>query len=258
MMGRELQPGRVLYSPSANTSTNMALDQALFDIFVKEKKTPLIRFYTFNESSITYGYFQDIKPDDYIKRQKSRRITGGGIVLHGKDLIITFIFNPLEFDLKGTDQKDKIYAKLKSSVIDGLIEAGIDPTGFCEYSNYSDDELKKYECFIKIVPHDVIYNDKKLTGFALRRRKGGVMVQSSLRVWKGENDDAISIEEICNTQINLQNIYKALKKGFSNNWGIEFEESTITGDELNLTKRLIPKYNSDNWNFKSENFLEVR
>jgi len=254
--------GRILISPPANVSMNMAIDQALFDAFPVKNK-PVLRFYTFNCRAISYGYFQNVSPLNYEDRQKSRRITGGGIVLHGRDMVIAFIFKPQEFGLIGKTQKEDIYRKLQETFRDGLIEIGANPQKFQGVSSTDIGYTSSYECFKKIESNDVVYDGKKLAGFALRRTKTGVLIQSSLRVWRGEPDDAISLEEILDTGtnsgviINLEKVIKLLRVSFTSNWGIQFVDSTLTEFELVSAKDLIKKYSSDEWNFKSHKNVEV-
>lgn len=251
MTNNEIQ-GRVINSPSANAHINMAIDQALFESFKENDGEQILRFYTFNSKAITYGYFQDIDPDDYANREHSRRLTGGGVVLHGKDIVITFIFKPQKFDLRGTDQKERIYYKLKKTIIDGLCNLGIDPSGFQNGFNYEKETSPKYECFEKIVKNDVVYNDKKLMGFALRRTKYGVMVQSSLRIWRGEPDNSISLEEISDRRINLSRIVETITGSFSKLWNIDFVSGDLTEPELTFARDLTKKYSSDEWNYNRQ------
>lgn len=64
---------------------NMAVDEALF-----LRGLPTIRFYHWNETACSIGYFQSAKEYDF-PYPLVRRITGGGTVVHGSDLTYSIV-----------------------------------------------------------------------------------------------------------------------------------------------------------------------
>ena len=73
-----------------SASYNFALDEVLLD-WVAVNKVPVLRFYGFEPTSCTIGYFQGMEMEIDLEKAKEnkvecvRRLTGGGAVMHDKN-----------------------------------------------------------------------------------------------------------------------------------------------------------------------------
>lgn len=225
---------------SAPMPFQMALDELIFESQKKDLQAPLLRFYDSSEPWISVGcsfkgtgtIFQDkkwsqspkicltpltSKSDLILKNPRvpiCRRITGGGCVLHGHDLIFSLVAGyagtgsvfggngacpPSQNDgsLKkgtGTILKERkwsqsplalvrtSYAKIHEGVKMGLQTCGFDP----KFYSCGGGLPKGSDCFDFPVESDLSWRGKKIAGGA-QKRSGGVLlhhesVQASLGV----------------------------------------------------------------------------
>ncbi|OQX90104.1 MAG: hypothetical protein B6D57_04840 [Candidatus Coatesbacteria bacterium 4484_99] len=242
---------RVLINPPGDAYWNMAVDEAVFISHIEGKVTTTLRLYTFEKPSITYGYFQEVGPGDYQDRIKVRRITGGGVVLHHLDQTISLVIKPGDFNLK---RKEDLYYNFSRALREGLSSFG-DITAFGGHS--SSERVSVYECFSKIAPEDLVVAGRKLAGYSQRRRRGFTLLQASMRLYEGEEDGAISLEEICNSPPELNGVHRAIIAGFEKAWKVKTYRSDLTRYERELAERLIEKYTSDKWNFKVDKVVRL-
>ena len=247
---------RLIKSPPHNAYLNMALDEALLQVATKEYIQPVLRLYTFTKPSVTAGYFQQVSESDYPGREKVRRITGGGIVLHGCDLTIAFLISSEDAGrANGGDlsRRDDIYQLFSRALIfalkDWSPQIDIMRQGRVEGK-------RRYECFQKPVTGDLVVGGKKLAGCALRRRRGLSLLQGSLRVYSGEQDGAGSLEELLGRKPDLGKkpdisvIKDRVAWGFSEVLGCPITESALSSQEMKIASQLEKKYSDLEWNFR--------
>jgi len=161
---------------------NMAVDEALLEI----AKVPTIRFYQWDHSALSFGYFgkfEEVKGHD---RDIVRRWTGGGIVFHGEDLTYSLVI-PASDDAF-TKSSKQIYEEAHRAVRHALINDGL----FAELSavaalderrtkNPAVKDHRYNECFVNPVQADVVLNGRKIAGAAQRRTRRGLLHQGSIQ-----------------------------------------------------------------------------
>src|SRR5215475_8549567 len=97
-----------------SAAMNMAIDEALLEYAT----IPLIRFYRWESSALSFGYFgrfTDIARYQ-CERDLVRRWTGGGIVFHGEDLTYSVVI-PVG-DPAFTESSMSIYEKVHRGLVD--------------------------------------------------------------------------------------------------------------------------------------------
>jgi lipoate-protein ligase A len=181
---------------SAPMPLQMALDELLFESQKKEPHAPILRFYVSSSPWISVGYsFRDAaalsKSDLVLKNPQvpvCRRITGGGCVPHGRDLIFSLVA-PVQSDLEKLGSVRVSYAKIHESVKMGLQECGLDPKFYS-----STDELPKgNDCFDFPVESDLSWKGKKIAGGAQKRSEGVLLHHESISIPPGvEKKDLIA------------------------------------------------------------------
>lgn len=240
---------RVIVDHKQDAYLNMAIDEAIFRSHIKGLSPTTLRLYTFNKPSITYGYFQKIGPDDYKDRVRVRRITGGGVVLHQFDQTISLSIKPSEFGIK--TREDLYYAFSKA------LRFGLSTFGDISAYKGNTDSGKQgvYECFTKIAPEDLVVKGRKLAGYAQRRKHGYTLLQASLRMYNGEDDNAVSLEEIYGKRVNIEDVHRAIIGGFENEWNVRVFLGELSNYERNLAKKLLNVYMSNDWNFRCERVM---
>lgn len=243
---------RIISDTFREPAMNMALDEAV--LFLRNKSDySTIRFYGWDPSAVSIGYFQNLDYEVNIDYAQShnisliRRITGGGAVYHWKDGEITYsIVVGKDFNMK-VNVKDS-YGILFSGIIDGLREIGVDArwTGI----------------------NDISVGGRKISGNAQTRKYGGVLQHgtilldvnpyemfSVLKVSDEKIKDKM-IKNIYERVTSLKNlgidmkredIVKAFIDGYKRSFGGEFFFSTFTDEEMELAKKIYRKYSSMEW-----------
>lgn len=243
---------RVIPLHIADAFTAMAIDEAVSESVAKGKSPPTIRFWRWNPSAVSIGYFQSISDEVDLDACKTlgvdvvRRRTGGGAVFHDYHGEITYsVIGPEEIFPKGIHDS---YRGICSWLINGLKILGIDAQ------------------FVPI--NDVVVSGKKISGSAQTRRNGVLLQHGTIlhdldvrkmftllkisqekisdKMIKAVEDRVTRVLDFC--QIGLEDLYKALLQGFTE--GKEYEFGELSEDEKNRVEELSrTRYRTEEWNF---------
>jgi lipoyl(octanoyl) transferase len=152
----------------------MALDEAL----LRSVSKPTLRIYHWSNPWVTFGYFQEIRkvharfPDI----PAVRRWTGGGMVQHGEDLTFSLILP------NGAKLAEESPTALYH-VLHGMLADQIRSTLPVSVELAGSEYMRRGEaCFQAPVHDDLLINEAKVLGGALRRSGGGVLYQGSLQI----------------------------------------------------------------------------
>ena len=162
-----------------SAAANMAIDEALLEA----AKVPSIRFYQWETSALSFGYFgKFVDVVDYApERDLVRRWTGGGIVFHGEDLTYSIVV-PAS-DPIFAESSMSLYEKIHRALADALAERGQRATVAAigdRGAGVSDIGYNEH-CFANPVRADVMLNGRKIAGAAQRRTRAGLLHQGSIR-----------------------------------------------------------------------------
>ena len=222
---------KLIISPALDTYGQMAVDELLVSDFA-----PCIRFFNWDmRPQATFGYIQKIaQAKTELKNlginSFTRRMTGGGLVLHKDDLTFSLVF-----DLQSRVQPNLIYTALHSAIQDELNKAGFLASVYEGKSDYNPQTAggQVQNCFTNPVADDLMQDGKKVLGGALRRFDKRVLYQGSLQIKDAENQKAKD----------------ALLKGFLKYLNTDtFENYTLSADFIDKAKSLAQtKYRSEEW-----------
>lgn len=233
-----------------NAYMNMALDEAIMEGIRSGMTPPTIRFYGWEPSAVSIGYFQGLEYEVNLDacRQHGvdvvRRITGGGAVYHDRDGEITYsLLAPLELYPNDLIQS---YRLICGYLVEALQLLGIESS------------------FQPI--NDIIVDGKKISGNA-QARKQGILLQHGTILYRVDvekmftlltvseekvSDKLIrsvkkrvtSIEDI--RPVSLNEVAIALETAFRNH--LEIEYGDYTDWELARARELATqKYSSSAW-----------
>jgi len=215
---------------------NMAVDDMLLE--ESNHLPPTLRFYGWSAETLSIGYFQKVERvvEEFQcvskKLQVVRRVTGGGLVLHGKDLTLSLVLpekNPF-FPERVTDSYRRIHEILRQSlqkIVPGL--------GFTQaQKNFAPRSTRL--CFEEPTCFDIGLDDRKIIGSSQRRRQGGLLHQTAMFV---PADPAVVSRAIC--------------QGFASQLGVSLEPSSLTPQEIRRATQLIKeKYSKPAYSFTYE------
>ena len=213
----------------------MAVDETLM-LSQGEGGAPVLRFYGWEEPSVTAGYFQDIRrvAEKFGAEKKSipvvRRISGGGAVLHGEDLTFSLCL-PLPSPYFSSDVKSS-YLKINEAVRLGL-QADYPEIDYadCRTVPSGKNQSREKACFEAAACYDLLRCGKKVLGASQRRVGKRLLHQATL--FLGPDRDLLTAR---------------ILEGFEKAWKVTFEEIPLTADELRRAREIEEKrYASPEW-----------
>lgn len=188
---------RFIDTPALSAQENMNIDNSLL-----ESDEPVFRLYFWKENSFTIGRFQNIEDIKNINKFGSnwaKRMTGGGLLLHGFDVSYTII---IPTKLLGKKNVKESYEYLCSFIMNFYKKLGL----HVEYAKdiIPDSLSKSFFCQEGFEAYDMICDGKKLGGNAQKRTKnlihqhGSIPIRSDAREFAGHSleEFGITLSEI--------------------------------------------------------------
>lgn len=210
---------RFILDGPRRATLSMAIDEVLMESQKATSALPTLRIYFWDRPSITAGYFQDIHKIARRYRCKTkhipvvRRLTGGGLVLHGKDLTFSLsLKNPNDFLPQDTKLS---YQKINEALYEGLRHCHQDLSFVPSSVIPSGRGLDARACFDKPTCFDLLWRGKKAVGASQRRTQGMLLHQSSVFF-----------------DTPAKGIIEGILRGFESEWGVRFSRSKLTAQEL--------------------------
>ena len=255
--------GRLLNMGKNSAAMNMAIDEAILAA-QKARANPTLRFYGWTQPAFSFGYFQDIAAEVDVDACRAegielvKRMTGGGIVVHGWELTYTLILTRGAGEMNISDA----YHSIGQSLVKAFQQLGIPTQRYAECLDAS--ESAQNICLTNPAEHDVMSDNKKLAGVSVRRNRNGIMFQGyisldmppSAILAQVSKDPAV--QEMLrekSTAINTDGRSiprSALIQAISEtlNLGIAFHSSELSSTEHVQAKTLAEtKYATLGWNF---------
>ena len=218
-----LKSFRLILDPPRHAALNMAIDEVLMKSQNFPDTPPVLRFYSWLGPAYSVGYFQNVA--EIVKRYSCekknisvvRRITGGGIVIHGQDLTFSLAVKSSSPFFSGA-AKDS-YLRVNEALRVGLkpLHPKIDYAD-CK-SIPSGRGGGNRVCFETPSCYDLLLDGKKIVGASQRRKNGVILHQSSVFL---EGD--------------RRNLILKILEGFKETWKIIFLEKSLSDEELMSAK----------------------
>lgn len=257
---------------------NMGLDEAILTLYVEGRGEfeGTIRFYRWNPSAVSIGYFQAIEEVLDLKECKLRgidfirRVTGGGAVYHDYEGELTYsLITPQSNELIPRDIM-KSHVLICNALITGLEQLGI--TAAFSTLPQASQRSKNALCYSRESINDLTVEGQKISGNAQTRRKGVVLQHGTLlrqvdvekmisvlqvsdekirnKMIKTVRAQVCSLEEVLEKEVTFTELRDAIIQGFEKVLEIELILSDPTGEELDLAHHLAQKkYSSNEWLF---------
>ncbi len=195
-------------SPKLSAKANMDFDKSLVENF---DGTPIFRLYSWKENSFTIGRFQKIEDIQNHKRfgtNYAKRMTGGGLLLHGFDISYSIV---IPITLLGSKNVKESYEYICSFILNFYKKLGL----HVKYAKDIDKELSKsFFCQEGFEAYDIICQGKKIGGNAQRRTKNLIFQHGSIPIKNDEREfSGYSLDKFGIT-ISEEKAKKLLKQSF--------------------------------------------
>src|SRR3989338_1059652 len=229
---------RLIVDPPRAAALNMGVYEMLMEAQKDPAALPSLRFYSWSSPAYSVGYFQDVGEVAARRRAAEknipvvRRITGGGMVFHGKDLTFSLTLKSASPFLP-REVKDS-YLRINEALRSGLAELlpEIDYASCKDVpSGRADGERVGFEapsCY------DLLLGKKKVVGSSQRRKDGVVLHQASLFF-----------------EFDKETLMDCILRGFERKWGIAFLRTPLNEEELlRAERRAVERYASPEWAYQ--------
>ncbi|MCX6075353.1 MAG: lipoate--protein ligase family protein [Campylobacterales bacterium] len=253
-----LKRWRLIDSGVGTAQYNMALDEALLRNFTKGS-LPILRVYRW-ECSLSFGRFSDVRSsvDLKILQEKRlshvRRMTGGGVLVHGGDFSYTLVL-PRE-SLKDVGVK-KSYKYLCGFLLELYKRLGLNAAFAHDLKLQSS---KSNICMASYEPYDIIIDGKKMGGNAQRYTKDLLFQHGTIPITLNSEafKDLFLEESGLGAAAALDKMQKAITPEQLTNMLLEafklFFDAVLFPDTINRSEKrsayelLINKYSQEGWN----------
>lgn len=242
----------------ASAAWNMAVDEALLANF-KESDLPILRLCSW-EPSLSLGKFSKLFSSvDKQQLQKQslpyvRRMTGGGVLVHGGDLSYSLVL-PRE-SLYGKGVKES-YRYLCSFLL--LLYKGL---GYrADFARDLNLQLKSSDvCLAGNEAYDIVIRSKKMGGNAQRYTRHLLFQHGSIPIERDKThfenlflvdsglQGATSLQEL-GSSIEYEALVHKVKEAFTEAFGARIVDDTLSVSEEQIARGLLAdKYTQQRWN----------
>lgn len=223
----------------------MAVDDVLLNEAAQGVK-PCLRFYFWTPATLSLGYFQSADSVREMPAARTcpvvRRVSGGGAILHDKELTYSLALPPAEVKAFG---RMNLYRAMHETLIETLGRFDVHAT-LCDSAR----ENTPFLCFQRHYTGDVLVGDVKIAGSAQRRLKEAVLQHGSVLLRRSEAAPELdSIEEATGKVIPTNALIEAWLNVVSRRLGLAWDERPLSEEETNQAEAIVAeKYGNDAWN----------
>lgn len=239
---------RVITDTACDGPTNMARDESLLERVGSGDSPPTLRLYQWQPPTISLGYFQPYAefeklPPPAGELAAVRRLTGGGAILHDRELTYSLTL-PIAHRLLA-DGPNQMYAMVHDAVIACLALAGVDGSQ-CGQTDDSTPTRGPFFCFARRHQFDVLVDGRKLAGSAQRRTRHALLQHGSIVLEnRYEQQPTAALDRPYEQAVEL--IGASLLDRLADVTGETFTPGEWTAEELAASQGLAPKYAGDTW-----------
>ena len=227
---------------------NMARDEALLVRVGQGASPPTVRFYQWDPPTISLGYFQKYAeyaqlPPPAGELAVVRRQTGGGAILHDRELTYSIVVPQGHMLLAGGP--NCLYQLAHQGLIEALAEAHQAPRP-CGFTDDSGPARGPFFCFARRHRLDVVVGEQKLVGSAQRRTREAVLQHGSIVLDRRfDQQPAATVSEI--SKVSAEELAGRMTDALRRNTGLSFVPGEWDSKELADARRLIGKHTGDEW-----------
>jgi lipoate-protein ligase A len=246
---------RLIIDDPQEAAWNMAVDEAVLRQRKNGASLSTLRLYSWQRRTVSLGYFQRIdKTMAELCAQHGldliRRPTGGGFVLHDREVTFSVIFS--RQDLKMQRLATEYFRIIAECVRKALLSLGVPASLEENVFNGKDDH---FFCFNNPTKYDLLVNGKKVCGSAQRRYRDIILQQGSL-ILRTPGDpsfwqQAAGLEDVSRQPLSWTGICDAFQKSFAAELQLSFIPGALSEAELVLARQLAAeKYTQGSWNYQ--------
>lgn len=184
-----MQPCRLIVDPPQAGAWNMAVDEALLESAVAGG-LPVFRLYQWSEPTLSLGYFQSVadrgQHPSSLSCRLVRRRSGGGAILHDRELTYALVIPPGLKSLTPQQYYDLVHDAIVEILTPLAAESGLVVGKSAGISRPP--AAEPFLCFQRRAIGDVVLadpqaeTDVKVAGSAQRKHRGAILQHGSLLI----------------------------------------------------------------------------
>ncbi len=239
---------RLLNDPPQAGAVNMARDEALMTLVGQGASAPTLRLYEWSEPTVSIGYFQHVGDHDALgppvgEMPVVRRLTGGGAILHDRELTYSLTLPTRHPAAVG--RAARLYEIVHDALIDVLKEMNVraDRGGASDGSGAA---KGPFFCFARRHRFDVLIGAEKVAGSAQRRTRCGILQHGSIII-EGRFDQQ-PVASLGPRGVDASTLRERLPAALGRRMEATITTGSWNDDELQLAHSLQAKYAGDAWN----------
>lgn len=238
---------RLLPFEVGSASWNMSVDQAILES-VEQSGQPTLRFYGWDQPTLSLGYFQSLSSRDQHPASKSvqivRRSTGGGAILHQHELTYSIA---VPMPTSATKKRLQLYRDMHETFVKVLRACGVQATPFWEDNLHSgcDDA---FLCFQRRTDEDLVVSGYKVLGSAQRRTRSTVLQHGSLLLAASPFAPELpGISELSSKSLSAD-LSKEIANAVSEKLGFQLHQDTLSDQEIAQSKTIqAARFANNSW-----------
>jgi len=266
-----MPPWRLLITPPARGSWNMAVDESILQHIGRGESLPTLRLYTWTPACLSLGYAQPFADVDMNRLNARgwevvRRATGGRAILHTDELTYAVVAPSDEPRVAGTVLES--YNRLAQALSLAINNLSL-PVEMKEGGNGSPADLNPV-CFEVPSTYEITVHGKKLIGSAQARKREGVLQHGSLpltgdlaricQVLVFDDESArrnaserllaraTTVESALGGAVSWESAARAFVGAFEAQLGLTFEGGELSESESQTADQLVrEKYAHPSW-----------
>src|SRR5919109_722923 len=267
---------RLLDTGPADAFTNMAVDEAVLEVFAVEGGATTVRFYSWSPPAVSLGYAQPIEREIDLRQCTAlgidvvRRPTGGRAVLHDHEVTYSLVI--AANDPRVSSGILAAYLTISQALIRGLSYLGITAELLPPRRGVSlPSNQVSPVCFAMPSSYEVAVAGRKIIGSAQRRAHDVIMQHGSIplswnleRIWAVFGRSSLdngpaqeepdyhppmtSLQEAGGRTYGYSEVVAALSRGIAETWEVELIQGGLTSTERQRSAHLrATKYRSETW-----------
>lgn len=185
-MSDKRQAWRLIDTGPGDGAANMAVDEALLNRFIPGWSAPVLRLYEWAPPALSLGRFQ--KREEVLDTARCaaagvpivQRITGGGVIYHGKELTYSLVCSPVHVP-PAASIKDS-FRVLTSFLLRFYQKLGLDAAYAVAHPSSDKTVLgtRTDFCFAGRESYDILVEGRKIGGNAQRRQREVIFQHGSI------------------------------------------------------------------------------
>ncbi len=247
---------RVLAEGAAGGAWNMAVDEALLEAVGAGASPATLRFYEWEEPTISLGYFQrHVEAGEQAgpvgRLPVVRRQTGGGAILHDDELTYSLV---LPLGAKGgsgavdANNIEAVYRLVHDAFIAVLAGWGVE-AAYRGGSDSGNAQRGPFFCFARQHRLDLVVAGDKLLGSAQRRVKQAVLQHGSLILGRRFSEQpAAELRALAGKAFDLAALTEQVAGRISAALGLRERTGRLSEAERGRAQELLDKYEGSPWN----------